>query len=309
MRRLPPLNAIKAFEASARLVSFTKAGQELNVTHGAISRQVALLESWLGVVLFQRAKPHLVLTKAGRQFYDEVGAALDRIALATIHLADDPGQPQLTVNGPPTFTLRWLIPRLSTFQRNHFGINVRLTTSLATVDFSRGEYDIAIRGADEPLPGLVSRPCMTELIVPVCHPALLEKQQLKSPSDLSRCTLLSYTTEPYRWQDWLNAVGAPDVKPASVIAFEQMYFTLQAAMEGLGVALIPYFLTADDIAAKRLCAPFGILGARRRHYYAFLSQTAIPTSAQDTFCNWLEQEGRSTMLLCNRLMNQDSAVL
>jgi LysR family glycine cleavage system transcriptional activator len=302
MRRLPPLNAVKAFEAAARLVSFTKAGQELNVTHGAISRQVALLESWLGVPLFQRTKSHLMLTEAGKKFFDEAGAALDRISLAAINLTHETDMAQLTVSAPPTFTLRWLIPRLSTFQRSHLGVNVRLTTSLSTVDFSREEYDIAIRGAAQPLQGVTARPFLTESILPVCHPDLLEKNPLRVPADLARYTLLSYSTEPYRWQDWFAAVDAPDVKPAAILNFEQMYFTLQAAMEGLGVALIPYFLVADEIAAERLCAPLGTLGVRTRHYYANLAPSPLPNPAQDAFCAWLEQEGCQTMRLCDQLM-------
>jgi LysR family glycine cleavage system transcriptional activator len=302
MRRLPPLNAVKAFEAAARLVSFTKAGQELNVTHGAISRQVALLESWLGVGLFQRTKSKLTLTEAGKKFFNETGAALDRIALAAIQLSQETDLAQLTVSAPPTFTLRWLIPRLSTFQRSHLGINVRLTTSLSPVDFSRQEYDIAIRGAAHPLPDVTSRAFLTESILPICHPDLLEKHPLNVPADLAQYTLLSYSTEPYRWQDWFSTVNATDVKPAGVLNFEQMYFTLQAAMEGLGVALIPYFLVADDIAAGRLCAPLGTTGVRTRHYYANLSPSAMSNPALNTFCDWLEKEGIATMLLCDQLM-------
>jgi LysR family glycine cleavage system transcriptional activator len=305
MRRLPPLNAIKAFEATARLVSFTKAGHELSVTHGAVSRQVALLESWLGVVLFQRTKSHLLLTESGKKFYDEVSAALDRIALAAIHLGEEADQAQLTVSAPPTFTLRWLIPRLSTFQRSHLGINVRLTASLAPIDFSRDICDIAIRAGTAALPDLLSRSFLTERIIPICHPDLLEKGPLNVPGDLAQHTLLSYSTEPYRWQDWLKASGAPELVPVGVVNFEQMYFTLQAAMEGLGVALIPYFLVADDIAAGRLCTPFGALAVRERHYFAYRSPTARTTPAQDAFCKWLELEGRSTMHLCNELMIKD----
>jgi LysR family glycine cleavage system transcriptional activator len=305
MRRLPPLNAIKAFESSARLVSFTKAGQELNVTHGAISRQVALLESWLCVVLFERTRSHLVLTEAGKKFYGEISAALDRIALAAVNLAEDADQALLTVSAPPTFTLRWLIPRLSTFQRNHLGVNVKLSASLLPVDFSREKCDIAIRAAAEPLPGVLSRSFLTEKIIPVCHPDLLEKHPLSVPSDLCHYKRLSYSTEPYRWQDWLNTVGAPDVEPAAVLHFEQMYFTLQAALEGLGIALIPYFLVADEIAAGRLCAPFGSLGMRERHYYAYRNPTVFVSPAQEAFFNWLEQAGCGTMLLCDQLMMQD----
>ncbi|HEY4541434.1 MAG TPA: transcriptional regulator GcvA [Noviherbaspirillum sp.] len=306
MRRLPPLNALKAFESSARLVSFTKAGQELNVTHGAISRQVALLESWLGVVLFQRSKSHLELTEAGKKFYDEVSAALDRIALAALHLTQSSDQAELTISAPPTFTLRWLIPRLSTFQRNHLGINVKLSASLAPVDFTRESSVIAIRGAAQPLPGIPSRAFLTEKIMPVCHPDLLEKHPLREPQDLRNYTLLNYATAPYSWQEWLQAVDATHLKPAGELHFEQMYFTLQAALEGLGVALIPYFLVADDIAAERLCTPFGTLGVRKRHYYANSNPTVQVTPGQQAFLNWLEQEGRSTMQLCDQLMGEDS---
>jgi LysR family glycine cleavage system transcriptional activator len=300
MRRLPPLNSVKAFEAAARLVSFTKAGQELNVTHGAISRQVALLEEWLGVALFERVKSHLVLTKAGKEFFDEASVALDRIALAANSLVQDGAAVQLAVSAPPTFTLRWLIPRLSTFQRRHLGVNVRLTTSLSPVDFSKDSCDIVIRGAEQPLPGVSSRSFLTESIFPVCHPDLLEKQPLATPADLARHTLLAYSTEPYRWQDWFAAVDASDVKPAATLNFEQMYFALQAAMEGLGIALIPYFLVADAIAEGRLCAPLGTLGVRTRHYYANLSPTATDKPVQHAFCNWLEQEGKDTMKLCDQ---------
>ena len=302
MRRLPPLNAIKAFEAAARLVSFTKAGNELNVTHGAISRQVALLESWLGIPLFRRMKSQVVLTDAGKKFLDEMGPVLDRIALAAIHLTHDTNPVILVVNAPPTFTLRWLIPRISTFQRRHLGIDVRLTTSVSPIDFSKEEYDIAIRGADEPLAGIASRPFLTESILPVCHPDLLQKLPLRDPEDLGRHTLITYSTEPYRWQDWFREVHATDVKPAGTLNFEQMYFALQAALEGLGIALIPYFMIADDIAAGRLCAPLGALGVRTRHYYANLAPNVAPSLAQNAFCDWLEQEGRETMKLCDQLM-------
>lgn len=307
MRRLPPLNAIKAFEAAARLVSFTKAGNELNVTHGAISRQVALLESWLRIPLFRRMKSQVVLTEAGKTFLDEMGPVLDRIALAAIHLTHDTNPVTLVVNAPPTFTLRWLIPRISTFQRRHLGIDVRLTTAVSPIDFSKEEYDIAIRGADEPLTGITSRSFLTESILPVCHPDILQKLPLSVPDDLRRHTLLTYSTEPYRWQDWFQEVRTVDVKPAGTLNFEQMYFSLQAALEGLGVALIPYFMIADDIAAGRLCTPLGALGVRTRHYYANLAPSAMPSLAQNSFFDWLEQEGRETTKLCDQLMAKPPA--
>jgi LysR family glycine cleavage system transcriptional activator len=304
MRKIPPLNAIRAFEAAARLVSFTKAGEELNVTHGAISRQVAILENYLGVILFRRTNAHLELTSSGKKLLDETSAALDRIAVAAMHISNA-SNVELTVSAPPTFTLRWLIPRFSTFQRKHLDLKVRLVTSIAPVDFSAKEYDIAIRGAGRQPDPVNSHFFLTESILPVCHPDLLEKQPLKQPQDIARHTLLTYSTEPYRWADWLDAVGASGIAPLATINFEQMYFSLQAAMEGLGIALVPYFLVIDDIAAGRLCTPFGSLGVQTRAYYANVDPDADDSTARNAFCNWLEEEGKATMALCDQLMDQD----
>ncbi|MDB5762633.1 MAG: transcriptional regulator [Herminiimonas sp.] len=302
MRRLPPLNAVRAFEAAARHGSFTKAGHELSVTHGAISRQVSLLERWLGVGLFDRAGSRLVLSESGRQFFNEASAALDRLALATFQFSHNTDLAQLIVSAPPTFTLRWLIPRLSSFQRRHLGIKVHLTTSIAPIDFSKEQYHIAIRGATQQIAGVSSRSFMTETIIPICHPDLIEKKPLTHPGDLANHTLLSYSTEPYSWQDWFNVLAIPEVKPVATLNLEQMYFALQAALEGLGIALIPYFLVADDIAAGRLCAPLGSMGALTRRYYVNLKSDAGPNPTQEAFCNWLQQEGEETMKLCDQLM-------
>jgi LysR family glycine cleavage system transcriptional activator len=303
MRKIPPLNSIRAFEAAARHVSFTKAGQELNVTHGAISRQVSILEEWLGVALFQRLNARLVLTSAGKKLFDESSAALDRIALAAINVSNE-NDVELIVSAPPTFTLRWLIPRFSTFQRRHPDLRVRLVTSLAPVDFSSKQYDIAIRGAIKPPDAATSRFFLTESILPVCHPDLLKKHPLDTPEDIAFHTLLTYSTEPYRWDAWLANLNAAEVKPLATINFEQMYFTLQAAMEGLGIALVPYFLVIDEIAAGRLCTPFGSLGRQTRAYYANVDPSTDGHIARNAFISWLEEEGRATMALCEQLLDQ-----
>ena len=284
----------------------TAAGLELNVTHGAVSRQVALLEDWLGVAVFQRTHSGLLLTDHGRIFFGEVSAALDRLALAAMQISPTANVSQLIVSAPPTFTLRWLIPRLAAYQRRHHGINVCLTTSLEPVNFSREIYHIAIRGSREPLEGVVSRPFMTEKIVPVCSPALRDKQPLTGIHDLARHTLIAYSTEPYSWRDWFDTQGTREVKPAGTLDFEQMFFALQAAQEGLGIALIPYFLVADDIAAGHLCAPLGGGGGLQRRYWLNLSPHLKVSDAQEGFCRWIEQEGAKTMALCDQLMGLDA---
>ena len=297
MRKLPPLNAVRAFEAAARHESFTKAALELSVTHGAVSRQVALLEDWLGRPLFTRARSQVMLSDAGRRYLLEVSSALDRIAVASAQLQDRSAPQALLVSAPPTFTMRWLIPRMSAFQHQHPNVEIKLTTSLAAVDFQAHNYDVAIRGSTAPESGCRSLAFMTETIVPVCHVDLLE-QGLRTPADLARQTLVAYSTEPYAWPDWLAAAGVPGLKPASMLNFEQMYFALQAAAEGLGVVLVPLFLVADDIIGGRLCAPFGTLAAKHRRYHAnSMAQAARSTPTNPLvkhFCDWLLREGQAT---------------
>jgi LysR family glycine cleavage system transcriptional activator len=295
-RRLPPLNAIRAFEAAGRHSSLTKAAAELGVTHGAVSRHVTQLEAWLGVPLFIRQPARLILTEAGRRYLAETTAALDRLALATLQLRDQAVPETLRVNAPPTFTMRWLIPRMSGFQRRHAEVEVRLTTSLDPVVFD-GSYDIAIRGAQAPSQVAVSEPFMTEVIVPVCHADLTERGRLKKPTDLAHCTLIAYATQPYSWPEWLEEADVPQLRATGTLQFEQMYFALQAAAEGLGVVLVPIFLVIDEIVTGRLCIPFGRLGARERRYYA---NANVRTPLISDFIVWLIREGRDTENFMNR---------
>jgi len=290
-RKLPPLNAVRAFEAAARHVSFTKAAAELNVTHGAVSRQVALLEAWLGVPLFRRTPSQLLLLDAGRDYLAEATAVLDRLSLASLHLLDHAKPTRLTISAPPTFTMRWLLARMSNFQRRRPDVEIRMTTSLAPIDIKAHGYDIALRGAHEPEQGCTSISFMSELIVPVCHVDLMERGLSGRPEDLAAQTLIHYSTEPYAWSDWFEAVDRPDLKPAQQMNFEQMYFALQAAVEGLGVVLVPLFLAIDDIIAGRLCTPFGLLGAKERRYFANAAENNAVVTA---FIEWLVGQGTET---------------
>lgn len=294
MRKLPPLNAVRAFEVAARHVSFTKAAAELNVTHGAVSRQVALLEHWLGTSLFHRSSSQLTLTDGGRSYLSEVSAVLDRLAVASMYMMQQAAPTALRVNAPPTFTMRWLIARMSVFQRKHPDVEIRLTTSLSPVNFQENAYDVAIRGGHAPLDGCGAIPFMTEIIAPVCHVDLVERLQLQQPGDLQNHTLIGYATEPYSWSDWLEAAQMPDLKAASTLKFEQMYFALQAASEGLGLVLVPLFLVIDDIVAGRLCVPFGPLAVKRRNYYANNALGPKVDPVIKSFCEWLQREGKDT---------------
>lgn len=293
-RKLPPLNAVRAFEVAARHVSFTKAAEELHVTHGAVSRQVALLEEWFGRSLFRRSSSQLTLTNAGRTYLAEATAVLDRLAVASMYLLEQATPSALRINAPPTFTMRWLIARMAGFQRRRPDIEMRLTTALAPVNFNENAYDIAIRGAHSPLDGCQSVPFMTEIIAPVCHTDLLKGRSLLQPQDLPAQTLIGYATEPYSWTEWQEATDCANYRPADTLKFEQMYFALQAASEGLGIVLVPLFLAVDDIVAGRLCVPFGLQGAKRRSYYANFLSTADASPIIKNFTDWLQQEGQDT---------------
>ncbi|WP_315834199.1 LysR substrate-binding domain-containing protein [Bradyrhizobium prioriisuperbiae] len=294
MRKLPPLNAVRTFEAAARHVSFTKAAEELHVTHGAVSRQVALLEDWFGVKLFRRAPSQLSLTDAGQHYYVEVTAILDRLALASMDIKEDVAPTVLRINAPPTFTMRWLIGRMATFQRKRPDIELRLTTALGPVNANEAGFDVAIRGEQGAINGWSSTHFMTELIAPVCHVDLLQRGELGRVSDLQRHTLITYLTEPYDWRQWFASAGGEMQAEQVVLRFEQMYFALQATQERLGVGLFPLFLIIDELRAGKLCLPFGALGLRKRSYSALFRQENRDWPAIKDFCGWLGDAGHET---------------
>ncbi len=180
-RRLPPLNALKAFEAAGRHGSFTLAAEELRVTHGAVSRHIQTLEAWLGILLFERHNRRVVLTEAGRGYLPEIGAALDRMALATARQMERSQSHVLHVNALATFTLRWLIPRLSAFQRANPLVEIRLTTSNVPLAQIIEPFDVAIRGGPETRPGFVGRQFLTERRIPVCSPRCGSMGRWRSP--------------------------------------------------------------------------------------------------------------------------------
>ncbi|TNC12876.1 transcriptional regulator GcvA [Methylobacterium terricola] len=286
-RRLPPLNALRAFEAAGRHASFTLAAAELGVSHGAVSRHVQALEAWLQLPLFERHNRRVVLTEVGRRYLAETGAALDRIAVATAREVES-GRPRLLrVNALATFTLRWLIPRLSGFQIANPMIEVRLTTSNVPLAQIAEPFDVAIRGGPDARPGHVGRLFLAETRIPVCSPALLRRLPLSQPADLSHHTLLHSATLPQVWPQWLRAAGVPDLQPQASVTLEHFYLTLQAALDGLGVAMGPERLIADDVAAGRLTCPFAGPSLPARSYHTFVPETRAADPAVRAFCAWL----------------------
>ena len=297
-RDLPPLNAVRAFEAAARHGSFKDAAVELGVTHGAVSQQIRLLEEWLGLpALFRRLSRRVVLTPSGVALLAEFGPALDRIATAVQLHRGRGGVPPvavLRVNALATFSLRWLLPRLTLFRAERPDIEVRLTTSNDPIDALPEPFDVVIRGGPDIFHGFASRLLLSERRLPVCKPSLVEELRLRDVAELSQHTLLHVTTMPRLWHDWLAAAGYVGPEPAAALTFDHFYLTLQAAIDGLGVAMGPTALVADDLAAGRLVAPFPEVSLPARSYFAYVPEAHGADPLITVFCDWLEQQGRRT---------------
>jgi LysR family glycine cleavage system transcriptional activator len=199
----------------------------------------------------------------------------------------------LRVNALSTFSLRWLLPRLTSFRAERPDIEVRLTTSNEPLEALPEPFDIVIRGGPDSFDGYVSRPLLSERRLPVCKPSLVEQLPLRDVTDLSRHTLLHVTTMPRLWRDWLAAAGHAGMEPASSLTFDHFYLTIQAAIDGLGVAMGPTALVADDLAAGRLVAPFPDVSLPARSYHAYLPQARRADPLINVFCDWLEAQGRS----------------
>jgi LysR family transcriptional regulator, glycine cleavage system transcriptional activator len=253
LQRLPPLNAVRAFEAAARNLSFKTAGAELNVTPGAISRQIELLEQHLGMRLFERLHRQVELTVSGRVFLNEVGPALLRIANASamVSLEDEH---VLRIKLPPTFAIRWFVPRLARFHALDPTISVQVTTSHDPVDFDREQVDAAVYWGEHIARGLLGVRLLGETLVPVCSPTLLNSGGGRTidSHELSRHVLLHSFRRPDDWRRWFVSAGLPDMELHRLLVFENSSLTYQGAIDGLGVALAQLSFVQDDLKTGRL---------------------------------------------------------
>jgi LysR family glycine cleavage system transcriptional activator len=292
-RTLPPLNALRAFEAAGRLGSFKDAAAELHVTHGAVSQHVRLLEEWLGAPLFERHNRRVTLTPAARVYLEEIGPLFEQLSQATTRYGI-PGTVSrtLSVNAPATFTLRWLVPRLAKFHAEHRDVNVSVATSNESVESLKDIYDIVIRGGPDTFYGYSMQAFLSEERLPVTSPALLQRLPLRAPEDLTRHTLLHTASLPRLWPDWLAKAQFPALRPAAVVTFDHFYLTLQAAIDGMGIAMGPTALVSDDLASGRLVAPFAGPRLPSRSYCSYVPDGKSTDDLVLLFRAWLEHEGR-----------------
>jgi LysR family glycine cleavage system transcriptional activator len=300
-RRLPSLNALKAFEAAARHESFTRAAAELHVTQGAVSHQVKSLESELGLKLFLRERQRLVITEAGRNYLATIRDAFDRIADGTERLLERRDSGTLTISTSPNFAAKWLVHRIGRFAESYPGTDLRISATMHHVDFAREDIDLAIRHSDGQANGLhVTRLCADEL-VPVCSPALQSgRRGLRNPADLAQHTLL-HINDRTDWARWLDAAGADKVDRSRGPIFNQASIALDAAVDGQGVALARSALASWDLIAGRLVRPFRLSLAVPYAYWIVCPTASAKLPKIIAFRDWLLAEAAQDQQRLNKL--------
>lgn len=295
-RRMPPLNALKAFEAAARHESFTRAAAELCVTQGAVSHQVKALESELGLKLFKRQHQRLVITEAGRAYLAVVRDAFDRIADGTERLLKRQRGEVLSVSVSPNFAAKWLVPRLKRFSDLHPGIDLRVRAQSLHVDFATDDIDLAVRHSDGTAPGLHAVQLCREELFPVCSPKLLTGRKSRhGPLDLSRQTLIHVDDSQgwanrQGWKQWLDFAGISGVDSSRGLVLDQASMAIDAAVDGQGVALSRTALVALDLLGGRLVQPFDLAMPAPFGYWIVCSKAAARLSKIVAFSDWLLAE-------------------
>lgn len=296
VRRLPPLNALRAFEAAARRLSFSQAAEELSVTPGAVSQQIRLLEEHAGGALFVRDHRQVVLTDLGAELYPKLREGFDRLQDAADLIYRPVRRRALAVSVPPSFAARWLAPRLARFSVLHPDIEIWVSADMQLSDVPGGRVDLAVRYGQGGYAGVRSTRLLDADVMPVCSPALLTGDQpLRRPDDLVAHKLIHVrpgnVEEPRPdWRQWLDARGLSHVNADTGPRFDQTVMALETAIHGRGVALAPRAFVQDDLASGRLAAPFadGLLKTKSA-YHVLTRRGAISDEAR-RFSAWLMDE-------------------
>jgi LysR family glycine cleavage system transcriptional activator len=294
MRRLPPLNALRVFEVAARTNSYVEAAAELGLTHGAVSRQISILEGWLGQRLFVRSGRRMVATPIARVFAAEVSLSFDRLTSAAEACGKPGARRILRVSAPTSFSTRWLIPRLGRFHDSHPLVEVSVTTVSTVQEELRGGFDVAVRrGSAKANAWPQYRPTyiLDDVDTLIMSPALFARQPIHTPADIAGHVLLSSETRPGDWIDWLEKAGLPHVAQQRRQIFDHFHVTLQAIVDGLGIGIGPLPLLASDLAAGRIITPLPDIQVPRSGYVALVPFDADKTAPLKGFVDWLVAEG------------------
>lgn len=296
MSQLPPLKALRVFEAAARTQSFNLAGEALNVTPSAVSHQIKSLEEFLGVKLFLRLNRKVVLTPEGRAYLVPIRNALEEVRIATDQLRRGESAGTITLSSAPSFAVGWLMPRLPQFQLEHPDIEVRLISSIELVDFANSDVDAAIRTGKGIWSGLCAHRLMAEELVPVCSPVLVRTGRgLRRPADLREANLIHDVARLGQWRSWLAAVGVEDVNPERGPKLQGADMVVEAAVAGLGVAIASRSVLERHIEEGRLVVPFDIELPSESAYYLVYPEHRRDNAKIVAFGKWilgvLEVEG------------------
>ncbi|VVD82208.1 Glycine cleavage system transcriptional activator [Pandoraea morbifera] len=289
LRRLPNLSALRAFEAAARLESFSRAAEELFVTHGAISHQIRALEQELGTTLFARNGKRISITPAGRQYATSIRAALDDIAQATRKLqAGTRSERRLVLTTMPSFASRWLTPRIGRFIDRHPELEVELRCSAHLIDFERDDVDVALRMGKGNWPGLHIEKVLDDVFFPACSPAYNGGRLPRTAEEFRRSTLLRSEGEP--WAPWFAAAGFALPEPTQGMMYEDSGMLSQAAIVGQGVALVRRSLAVGDIMAGRLVRLSDVDTPCEWDYYFVCPPAVLETQRVQAFRTWFLEE-------------------
>lgn len=292
---LPPLTALRAFEAAARHSSFSRAARELHVTPAAVSHQIRGLEKYLGLTLFHRKGRRLVLTEQGQAAAEQFREGFERLSLGVALLRGDDDRGTVSVSVTTAFVSRWLLPRLGRFLRRFPGIDLRLRSGSQPVDFDQDDVDLAIRIGRGGVGGAGAIALFAERVVPVVKPAFMRHHRIRRPADLARVPLLhddSMRSVGRRsgWSEWMGRAGLRDVDTSTGLHFDDGHTVLQAAAAGHGVALGRLGYSVEDLESKRLRVPFGPVLDMGVQYYLLYPEARRATPAVASFRAWLEQE-------------------
>ncbi|MEK9967873.1 MAG: transcriptional regulator GcvA [Ferrovibrio sp.] len=286
-KRLPPLLALEAFDAAARSLSFKAAALELNLTPSAISHRVKHLEQHLGVPLFRRLNREIRLTEAGEDYYATVRRAFDQVAQVSLRVGRAIQVEELRLSSVPHFAASWIIPNLEELLNQRPGLRVYVESSIRNADFARDAVDAAVRYGNGAWPGLAATKLTDLSVAPVCTPALLKR--LRKPADLREVTLIHFSQFPQSWGEWMQAAGLPSFEPKHEVYFDSVSQAIDAAENGLGIALGIAPLIGPRLATGRLVMPFGPMMPLQYGYWMTCRKAEANRAAIQALRDWLLQ--------------------
>lgn len=292
--QIPSIGELMSFASAAQHGSFTRAADELSLTQGAVSRQIRMLESRLGVTLFDRVRQRVVLTDPGRLYLSHVEKALNDLATATRQVATFSGSRIFNLAVLPTLATRWLIPRLPDFHRDHPDVTMTLTTRQQPVDFAIEPFDAAISYGSVNWPGTIVHHLMDVDVVPVCSPSLHATRPIRIPADIANYPVLHQLSRPTRWAEWMAEAGVKLDGPLRGDSYQQFSMIAQAAVAGLGVALLPVFMLEEELASRKLEIVSEQFLAIKTSYYLIVPETRASSPAVKLFTDWLLRQPRAT---------------